>query len=138
MQIRELNLKELETAYGVVCQLRKNLSYKEFEDLIYDMRHIEYKMFGVFERGELVNYAGVSVGTNLTYKRHLILHEIVTDLNNKNKGYTNMMYEYLRDYAKTCMCENIVLDAEMNEEDTHIFNKKNCFEKKSHLFIEKI
>ncbi|MBA3025618.1 MAG: GNAT family N-acetyltransferase [Sulfurimonas sp.] len=138
MQIRELTLKELETAYGVVCQLREHLSYKEFEDLIYDMRHIEYKMFGIFERGELISYAGVSVSTNLTYKRHLVVHDFVTDINYRNNGYKHMMYEYLRDYAKTCMCENIVLIKEMQEENEYICNGKNFFKKESCLFVEKI
>lgn len=138
MQIRELNLRELETAYGVVSQLRKNLSYKEFEDLIYDMRHIEYKMFGIFESGELVNYAGASICTSLLYKRHLVVYDLVIDSNYKNKGYRNMMYEYLKDYAKTCMCENLVLVTDIDEINAYSFNQKNSFEKKSHLFVEKI
>jgi GNAT superfamily N-acetyltransferase len=137
MQIRELNLKEVETAYGVVSQLHGNLSYKEFEDLIYDMRHIEYKMFGIFERGNLVNYAGVSVSTNLTYKRHLMIHDLVTDSNYRKKGYADMMHEYLRDYAKTCMCENIILVTTL-EENTDIFDIKDYFEEKNNFLIEKI
>ena len=39
MQIRELDLKELPEAYEVLSQLRCELSYDEFEDLIYEMRH---------------------------------------------------------------------------------------------------
>lgn len=138
MQIRELNLTELETAYSVVCQSRKNLSYKEFEDLIYEMRHIEYKIFGIFERGALVNYAGVSISTSLAYKRHLIIYDMVTDLKFKKQGYVQMMYEYLKDYAKTCMCENLILMEDFQEKDTDMFHEKNYFEKKSNFYIKKI
>jgi len=61
MQIRELDLKELLTAYEVVSQLRTSLSYKEFEDLIYDMRDMEYKMIGIMDGETLITYAGVAV-----------------------------------------------------------------------------
>ena len=37
MQIRELDLKELYMVYETVSQLRTELSYQEFEDLIYDI-----------------------------------------------------------------------------------------------------
>lgn len=138
MQIRELNLKELDTAHGVVCQLRQDLSYKEFEDLIYDMRHIEYKMFGVFERGELVNYAGVSVSTNLHFKRHLLIHDFVTDINYRSKGYGTLMLEYIKDYAKTCLCENIVLTSDSQRENKDLLYEKKGFEKINYLFIQKV
>jgi hypothetical protein len=138
MQIRELDLKELYTAYDIVKQLRSSLSYEEFEDLIYDMRHIEYKMFGIFEREELVSYAGVSVSTNLIYKRHLVIHDLVTDINKRNEGYTNMMYEYLNDYAKICLCENIVLLSDTEEEYESFFNEKKVFGQKVLILIEKI
>jgi GNAT superfamily N-acetyltransferase len=138
MQIREIDLKELDTAHCVVNQLRTNLSYKDFEDLIYDMRHIEYKMFGVFERGKLVNYAGVNVSTNLYHKRHLFIYDFVTDINNRKKGYGRMMIEYLRDYARTCMCENIVLGSGFQKEIAYSFFEENDFEERSYVFVKKI
>ena len=105
MQIRELDLKELYTAYEILKHHYKVMSYEEFENLIYDMRHIEYKMFGVFHRGELECYAGVSLQTNLYYKRHIYVHEIV------GEGQ-DMMMEYLRDYARVGMCENLVISTQ--------------------------
>ncbi|MDD2790910.1 MAG: GNAT family N-acetyltransferase [Sulfurimonas sp.] len=117
MQIRELDLKELEQAYTVVCQLRDELSYQEFEDLIYEMRHMEYKMLGIFERGELVTYAGVSVNTTLKHKRHLCVYDFVTDKKKSIKTYQEMMRTYIRDYAKTCMCEKILFLDELQIEE---------------------
>ncbi len=108
MQIRELDLKELFIAYDVVKQLRVDLSYKEFEDLIYDMRYMNYQMFGIFEKDILVTYAGVAVQTTLKDKRHLAVFDIVTCRDYQDKNYTQMMRDYLSDYAKTCMCEKLV------------------------------
>jgi len=138
MQIRELDLKELETVYEVLSQLRIDLSYKEFEDLVYDMRHIEYKMIGVMDGEKLVTYAGVSIGTNFSHKRHLFVHDFVTDKQHRAKGYGKMMLDYLKDYAKVGMCENIVLSSGYAREDAHRFYEADDFKKTSHLFVKAI
>ena len=136
MQIRELDLKELYTVYDVLSQLRVNLSYKEFEDLIYDMRHMEYKMIGIMDADELITYAGVAVQTNLYHKRHLYVFDLVTDAKHQGKGYGKMMLDYLVDYAKMGMCENIVLSSGFTREEAHEFYEKNGFDKKSFVFLK--
>ncbi|MEA1955327.1 MAG: GNAT family N-acetyltransferase [Campylobacterota bacterium] len=107
MQIREISLKELYTVYDVICELYVSLSYREFEDLIYDMRHMEYKMFGVFEKESLVTYAGLSIQTTLVEKRHLRVFDFVTSSEYDKLKYDEIMKEYLNDYAKIAMCTSI-------------------------------
>jgi len=136
MQIRELDLKELDTVYNVLSQLREELSYKEFEDLIYDMRHMEYKMIGIMENERLITYAGVAVQTNLYHKRHLYVFDLVTDKEYRGQGYGVMMLEYLKDYAKMGMCENIVLSSGFAREDAHRFYENDGFSKKSFMFVK--
>ena len=136
MQIRELDLKELQSVYDVLSQLRVDLSYKEFEDLIYDMRHMEYKMIGIMDKEELITYAGVAVQTNLYHKRHLYVFDLVTDEKHQDKGYGKMMLDYLVDYAKMGMCENILLSSEFTKEIAHKFYEKNGFKKKNVVFLK--
>lgn len=138
MQIREMDLKELYEVYELVKQLRVNLSYKEFEDLIYDMRHMEYKMFGVLERGELVTFAGVAVQTNLYDKRHLYVFDLVSDEKSRFMGYGKLMLEFLEDYARTAMCEKLVLSSAFYREGAHRFYQKNGFTKRSYIFSKSI
>ena len=138
MQIRELDLKELLTAYEVVSQLRTSLSYKEFEDLIYDMRDMEYKMIGIMDGESIITYAGVAVQTNLYHKRHLYVFDLVTDEKYRGKKYGHMMLEYLYDYAKMGMCENIVLSSGFEREKAHMFYEKNGFIKKSFVFLKSV
>ncbi|QSZ41179.1 GNAT family N-acetyltransferase [Sulfurimonas aquatica] len=136
MQIREMNLKELDLIYGVLSQLRDELSFKEFDDLVYEMRHMEYKMIGLLERGELISYAGVAVQTNFYHKRHLYVFDLVTDEKYRGKGYGKEMLTYLEDYAKTAMCENIVLSSGFSRDMAHKFYEKNGFMKKSYVFLK--
>ena len=138
MQIRELDLKELQTAYEVLSQLRSELSYREFEDLIYDMRHMDYKMIGIFEDENLITYAGVAIQTNLYHKRHLYVYDLVTDSKNRGKGYGQMMLDYLADYSKMGMCENIVLSSEFEKSDEHKFYEKHGFIKKGIILLKNI
>ena len=138
MQIREMSLKELDTIYEVVKQLRVSLSYKEFEDLIYDMRHMEYKMIGILEKGELISYAGVAVQTNLYHKRHLFVFDLVTDEKNRGKGYGKIMLDYLVDFANVSMCENLVLSSGFAKEEAHKFYEINGYEKKSFVFLKEL
>lgn len=136
MQIRELDLKELYPIYDVVSQLRTALSYKEFEDLVYDMRHMDYKMIGIMEDDNLVTYAGVAIQTNLSYKRHLYVFDLVTDEKYRAKGYAKMMLDYLKDYAKMGMCETLVLSSGFDKEQAHEFYTQNGFEKKGFIFTK--
>ena len=136
MQIRELTLKELYSVYDVLSQLRINLSYDEFENLVYDMRHIDYKMIGIMEKDVLVTFAGVAVGTNFYHKRHLFIYDFVTDEKYRAKGYGKMMLDYLKDYAKMAMCENLVLSSSFQKEDAHKFYEKSGFVKRSFVFVK--
>jgi GNAT superfamily N-acetyltransferase len=138
MQIREIDLKELYTAYELVKQLRNALSYDEFEDLIYDMRFMEYKMIGLFDYDKLITYAGVAIQTNLYHKRHLFVFDLVTDEKYRSKKYGKMMLEYLYDYAKMGMCENIVLSSGLERKSAHAFYEKHGFEKKSFVYLKAI
>ena len=108
MQIRELDLKELYTVYDVLSQLRKDISYEEFEDLIYDMRHNNYQMIGIMQGEELITYAGVSILTTFLDKRHLKVYDLVTSSTYNARKYDKIMKDYLNDYAKMSMCEKVV------------------------------
>jgi GNAT superfamily N-acetyltransferase len=124
--------------YDVLKQLRVDLSYDEFEDLIYDMRHIEYKMIGIMDGNILICYAGVAVQTNLYYKRHLYIFDLVTDEKYRAKGYGKMMLEFLEDYAKVGMCERVVLSSDFDKNDAHEFYTQKGFNKKSFEYTKNI
>ncbi len=137
MQIREISLKELDVAYEVIKELR-DLSYDEFEDLIYDMRHQEYKILGLFEKEELHTYAGVSVQINLYHKKHLYIYDLVTKAGSRSKNFGKEMLIYLEDYARIHQCQNIVLSSGFSRENTHRFYKNNGFSKKSFIFLKEL
>lgn len=103
MQIRELSLKELDLAYEMVQCEYADLSYDDFEDLIYEMQREEYKMVAALERGKIVGYMGLKIKTDLRHKRHLRVCEFICDESVKDE-----LEEYLSDYARIALCKEIL------------------------------
>lgn len=106
MQIRALDLKELYEVYEIVKEIYP-LSYKEFEDLIYEMRET-YKMFGIFEREKLVAFAGCVVQTTLKDNKHIYVYDFGVDKKFDKTKYTTLLKEFLEDFAKTQMCNSVI------------------------------
>jgi hypothetical protein len=125
MQIREISLTELYNVYELIKELHPHLSYDDFENLIYDMRHMEYKMLGLFERGELYAYAGISVQTTLSYGRHLAVFDFVSTLQHTDKAYALMLLEYLDDYAKMAACQKLLFFPSANKQIAPLEKTKN-------------
>ena len=104
VQIRTLSLKELHEAYGLVQNIRL-LSYDEFEDLVYEMRD-RYTMIGLFERENLLAFAGIDIVTTLKDGRHIRVYDIVA------KGAQEMRHlrAYLEDYARISAAKKVVYE----------------------------
>lgn len=134
MQTREIKLTELETAYEVVKELRTELSYDEFEDLVYAMRHQEYKMYGLFDGETLITYAGAAVQVNFYWKRHLFIYDLVTRASCRKQGYDKEMLIFLADIARMFQCEQLALTSSTHESDAYL--DREGFEKKNDTFVK--
>jgi len=135
MQIRQLDLTELDTAFGVVRELRSDLDYDAYEDLVYAMRRQEYKIYGIFEGEQLITYAGVSVAVTLEWKRHLCVHDLVTRATHRSRGYGREMLAYLADTARMFGCGCIILPADNGETGTRRFCEREGFVSGPQCFI---
>ncbi len=136
MQIRELSLQELDRVYDVIVQHYSALDYDLFEDLIYTMRHQEYKMMGIFEQEALVCYAGVSICVSLEHGRHLNVYELITHISQRRKGYAHHMVDYLQDYAKIRQCAHLVLYTADPLKEGGLFLEKVGFKNNAACFIK--
>ena len=105
MQIRELSLKELYEAHELLKELYKDLDYELFEERVYEMRE-RYTMIGVFERGELMAFAGVDVLTTLKLGRHVRVYDFVA----KEPKSERELRSYLEDYARIAAAEEVVYE----------------------------
>lgn len=138
MQIRTLDLTELDIIYELVALLRPTLSYETFEDLIYAMRHKEYTMFGLFNHDQLITYAGGFINVNLYWRRHLFIDDFITRPSHQFQGFGKAMLDYLHDYAKMMQCEHVALTSGFAREDAHAFYMAQGFERLGYTFVKSL
>lgn len=120
MQIREIQLIELTLAYEIIKQHMKDLTYKEYEDLIYQMVKENYRIILLVDQEKPIIYAGIKIETNLLEKKHIHIYELITDKSKDKDYYENKMLSYLVDYAKINMCTSVLLSRKTNNYDTKI------------------
>lgn len=138
MQIREIQLSELLTAYEILKYEKKDISYKEFEDLVYEMIKENYKIITIIEKDKAVTYAGIKIETNLSYKKHLHVYELITNINENSFYYNDEMISFLIDYAKMNLCKNIVFSVCKNSEELYKLIVKNNFIKAESSYVKEI
>ncbi len=114
MQIREIQLVELTLAYEIIKQYMNHLTYKEYEDLIYQMVKENYKIILLLNEEKPITYAGIKIETNLLEKRHIRIYELMTDKNENKSYYEDQMLSYLVDYTKINMCSNILVSTNLD------------------------
>jgi len=139
MQILQLRTEDLKQAYEVLKELRTSLEYETFTDLVEEMQEqYSYTMFGLWDRGTIQTYAGVSIQTNLYWNKHLFIYELVTKKNVRSSGYGHQMMQFLDDYAKMHKCEHIALTSGVQRVDAHRFYENENFDKPGYTFLKKI
>jgi len=120
MQIREIKLVELTLAYEIIKQYMRDLTYKEYEDLIYQMVKENYRIILLLDEEKPIIYAGIKIETNLLEKKHIHIYELMTDKSEDKDYYEDQILLYLVDYAKINMCYSILLSRKTNNYDTKI------------------
>jgi len=137
MQILKLRKEDLKRAYEVLKELRTTLEYEEFIETLEIMQDKQnYTMFGLWDKGEIQSYAGVEIQTNLYWKRHLFIHDLVTKSSSRDNGYGKQMIDFLNDYAKMHKCENIALTSGSQRKDAHRFYEREGFDKPGFVFLK--
>jgi flagellar biosynthesis component FlhA len=138
MQIREIQLTELHLAYEILQYKKNDIGYKEFEDLIYEMRKENYKILTIIEKDIPISYAGVKIETSLLYKKHLHVYELLTIQTKDKMQYDQEMLSYLIDYAKMNMCKNIVFSINDNNQELNQLIITDDFQKRGCIYIKEI
>lgn len=134
--IKELVDKDdLLNAFSVIKQLRTHLTEEVYLDLIQDMISDGYKMFALYADANIVSFAGVIKLTNLYYGKHIWVNDLLTDTNQRSKGYGEALLSFIKDYAKDNGCEVVALSSGLLRLDAHKFyESKMGFDKASYVF----
>jgi len=135
IEIKELDINELEQAFPIVKQLRTHLNFEDYVELVKKMKPHGYQIFCLFENGKIVSYAGFAILTNLYYGEHIWVYELVTDEANRNKGYGKLLLSHIEKYAKNNSLNCVALSSGLQKEDAHRFYETGMnYNKVSYVF----
>ncbi|MBM7644513.1 GNAT superfamily N-acetyltransferase [Scopulibacillus daqui] len=135
--IKELKSRnEIAEAFPVVKQLRTHLDERTYLDLVIDAQDNDnYKMFALYENNRITAIVGFKPMITLYYGRFVWVCDLVTDSENRSKGYGEKLLAYVHQWAKDNHYECVALSSGLQRKDAHRFyeNKMN-YDKISYVF----
>ncbi|WP_394174808.1 GNAT family N-acetyltransferase [Guptibacillus hwajinpoensis] len=137
LRIKELHSKaEIIEAFPVMKQLRAHLDEDTYLDMVLEAKEIDrYKMFALINGEEIVAVTGFKPMTTLYYGRFVWICDLVTNDNERSKGYGEKLLTYVHNWAKENKYESVALSSGLQRKDAHRFyENKMDYDKVSYVF----
>lgn len=129
---------EIENCFDVMAELRTHLKRDQFLETVREMEKQGFKLAFLKDGENIVAVAGYRIATNLFLGKHLYIDDLVTSQNIRSQGYGKILYNWLRDVAKTTGCSYIHLDSAVHRGPTHRFYFREGLAISSFHFREKL
>ncbi|HZS08816.1 MAG TPA: GNAT family N-acetyltransferase [Blastocatellia bacterium] len=121
-----------------MAQLRPHLTKDDFIRRVKLQRQEGYRLAYVEDEGAVRSVAGFRVMNMLVYGHFLLVDDLVTDENARSKGYGDLIFDWLVNYAKAEDCERVELDSAVQRYGAHRFYLRKRMEITSHHFSLKL
>ncbi len=127
----DLDIKE---CFSVIGQLRSSLSEAEFFDRVKRQQKSGYKLVFVKDQNKVVAVAGFRITESLAWGKFMYVDDLITDSDNRSKGYGDTLFDWLINYAKTEDCLELHLDSGVQRFAAHRFYLRKRMDITSHHF----
>lgn len=141
IKINELSTEqEVASAYPVMSQLRSHLSEGKYVELVIDAQaNDQYKMFALYEDGEITAVTGFKPMITLYYGRFVWVCDLVTDSMKRSNGYGEKLLSFVHHWAKENGYESVALSSGLQREDAHRFyEEKMDYKRVSYVFKKEV
>ncbi|WP_226671104.1 GNAT family N-acetyltransferase [Metabacillus litoralis] len=127
--------KEIMSTFNTFKQLRPHLREDEFVEKIRRLQDkYQYKVVTVIENDEVKAVAGYRVIESLAWGNYLYVDDLITDKSSRQKGYANILWNWLINEAKKYDFEQLHLDSGVQRHDAHRFYLKGGLDITCHHF----
>lgn len=135
-EIRQLSEEhEIRAAFPVMSQLRTHLSEALFYEMFQQMQKEGYNLIANYQNEKIVALAGFAILTNFYDGKHVYLYDLVTDGNERSKGYGEELLSFIESYAVQNNCNGVTLSSNLERVDAHRFyEQKMYYDKPSYVF----
>lgn len=88
-----------------------------------------YRLFGLYDEGDLVAVAGVSIQRVLHHRRHAWIHDLVVDEPRRSEGHGAKLLAWLEEWASDRDCEYLALANVLDNDAGLAFYEDNGLER---------
>ncbi|WP_147533392.1 GNAT family N-acetyltransferase [Bacillus marasmi] len=137
IMIKELeSTNEMMEAFPVMNQLRTHLDQKEYLELVLEAQEKDsYRMYALFDEGEIVAVIGFKPMITLYYGRFVWVCDLVTDSTKRSKGYGEKLLKFVHEWASNHNYNSVALSSGLQRVDAHRFYEaKMGYDKVSFVF----
>ncbi|GEN46874.1 GNAT family N-acetyltransferase [Alkalibacillus haloalkaliphilus] len=137
LTFRELKSKEdILEAFPIMKQLRTHLDELTYLDLVEDaQQNDQYNMAALYDGDQMVAVIGFKPMITLYYGRFVWVCDLVTDTNERSKGYGEKLLDYVQNWAEEHGFKSVALSSGLNRTDAHRFyEEKMDYDKVSYVF----
>lgn len=137
-EINELiSSEDIRRAFPLFKELRPNTTLKGFEFAVLKMAEMGYRMFGLFDGGELVSVLGLEIWPHMQRGSELHVRDLVTKEEHRSKGYGSSLMEFAENLGRESCCSRIVLHSRLEREDAHRFYEERLGFRRYAVVFEK-
>ncbi|MDQ0219715.1 GNAT family N-acetyltransferase [Peribacillus cavernae] len=138
--IKELTTEgEWKTAFSVMKQLRTHLDRDTYLELVKESQEKDgYRMFALYD-DQIVAVVGFMPMITLYNGRFIWVCDLVTDQNQRSKGYGEMLLSHVHQWAKGNGYPIVSLSSGLQRVDAHRFyEEKMEYNKTSYVYLKKL
>lgn len=136
MRIQFANTKEqIAGCYPVMAQLRPHLSQEDYLDQIKRQESFGYHLVYLDEKNMVRAVAGFRISECLAWGKYLYVDDLVTNAEDRSKGYGDLLFDWLVNHAKENGCDQFHLDSGVQRFNAHRFYLRKKMIISSHHFV---
>jgi len=126
---------EILRCYPIMLQLRPHLKEPEFVGRVRSQQKGGFHLaYASDPAGTLHTVAGFRILENLMQGVFLYVDDLVTDADDRSKGWGQLLFDWLVEYARTHGCNTLELDSGVHRHGAHRFYLRNRMDIVSYHF----
>ncbi|MFC7061970.1 GNAT family N-acetyltransferase [Halobacillus seohaensis] len=137
VEIHELHSdQEIIQAFPVIKQLRAQHNETSYLEIVKEAKEKDmYRLFALFDRGEIVAVTGFKPMITLYYGRFVWVCDLVTAKDMRSEGFGEQLLSFVQEWARENEYESVALSSGLQRDEAHRFyEEKMGYSRASYVF----
>ena len=130
--------QDIRRCYPVLRQLRTHLDESALVKQVVRQQAQGYFLAYLESEGEIRSVAGYRFSENLFYGKFMYVDDLVTNLQDRSKGFGQILFDWLVAEARTKQCDRLALDSGVQRFGAHRFYLRKGMDIVSHHFVMRL